>query len=116
MGLSFKPNTDDLREAPSTKFIPKLISLGAKIQTYDPKAMESAKRWFPKVVSYAQDAYTAAQGSDVLLLLIEWDEFKQLNLGILKKRMRGNIFIDTRNLYNRETVESKGFKYFGIGR
>ena len=116
LGLSFKPNTDDLREAPSTKFIPKLISLGAKIQTYDPKAMESAKRWFPKVVSYAQDAYTAAQGSDVLLLLIEWDEFKQLNLGILKKRMRGNIFIDTRNLYNRETVESKGFKYFGIGR
>ena len=73
LGLSFKPNTDDLREAPSTKFIPKLISLGAKIQTYDPKAMESAKRWFPKVVSYAQDAYTAAQGSDVLLLLIEWD-------------------------------------------
>ena len=116
LGLSFKPNTDDLREAPSTKFIPKLISLGAKIQTYDPKAMESAKRWFPKVVTYAQDAYTAAQGSDVLLLLIEWDEFKQLNLGILKKRMRGNIFIDTRNLYNREMVESKGFKYFGIGR
>ena len=116
LGLSFKPNTDDLREAPSTKFIPKLIALGAKIRTYDPKAMESAKRWFPKVVTYAQDAYAAAQGSDVLLLLIEWDEFKQLNLGEIKKRMRGNIFIDTRNLYNREMVESKGFKYFGIGR
>lgn len=116
LGLSFKPNTDDMREAPSTKFIPALLKLGATITVYDPRTMKAAKQWFAESVSYAKDAYKAAQGADALLLLIEWDEFKQLNLKKLKRSMRGKIFIDTRNLYEANKVETHGFKYIGIGR
>lgn len=116
LGLSFKPNTDDLREAPSTKFIPALRQSGATVVAYDPKAVDSAKRWFGTSVTYAKDAYQAAKDSDVLLMLTEWDEFKQLNLTKIKKVMKGDLFIDTRNLYDPDKVHSAGLSYIGIGR
>lgn len=116
LGLSFKPNTDDMREAPSTKFIPILLKLGATISAYDPKALNAARQLFGKSISYAQDEYQAADEADILLLLIEWDEFKQLNLKKLKNLMRGNTFIDIRNLYDPKKVERYGFKYIGTGR
>lgn len=116
LGLSFKPNTDDLREAPSTKFIPPLLKLGATITAYDPRAMKAAKQRFGTSISYAKDAYDAVTGADVLLLLIEWDEFKQLNLKRVRQVMRGNVFIDTRNLYDPGKVKRHEFRYIGIGR
>lgn len=116
LGLSFKPNTNDLREAPSTKLIPMLLAKGAQISVYDPKAMSVAKSRFAESVRYAQDAYDAAKGSQILMLLTEWDEFKQLNLAKLRKIMQGKIFIDTRNVYEPRIVREAGFTYIGIGR
>lgn len=116
LGLAFKPNTDDLREAPSTKFIPKLIALGAQVVAYDPRAINAGKKYFKNHIDYAKDTYEAVKGADIILLLIEWDEFKQLNLGRIKSLMKGNIFIDTRNIYEPKKVEKYNFKYIGIGR
>ncbi len=107
LGLSFKPNTDDTREAPSLKVIPVISAAGARIQAYDPQAAGST----------ASDPYQAAKNADSLIILVEWDEFRSLDLSRLKKLMNPNpVFIDTRNLYNPETVKEKGFKYIGIGR
>jgi len=107
LGLSFKPNTDDTREAPSLKVIPILKSAGAAVKTYDPQVKNST----------APDPYSAAADADILMILVEWDEFRSLDLTRIKELMRPNpVFIDTRNLYNPETVTEKGFKYIGIGR
>ena len=107
LGLSFKPDTDDTREAPSLKVIPVLKSAGASVRTYDPQVKNST----------AADPYAAAAGADTLMILVEWDEFRSLDLNRIKKLMSANpVFIDTRNLYNPETVTEKGFKYVGIGR
>jgi UDPglucose 6-dehydrogenase len=107
LGLSFKPDTDDTREAPSLKVIPVLESAGATVKTYDPQAKNST----------SANPYSAAKNADVLMILVEWDEFRSLDLSRLKKLMKPNpVFIDTRNLYNPETVREKGFKYIGVGR
>lgn len=107
LGLSFKPNTDDTREAPSLKIIPILKSSGASVKTYDPQAKNRT----------APDPYAAAGGANILIILVEWDEFRSLDISRIKKLMKPNpVFIDTRNLYNPETVAEKGFKYIGIGR
>lgn len=118
IGLSFKPNTDDIREAPSLKIIPSLIAAGATVQAYDPQAMSSARRVLGESIrQYAQDAYAAAKNADALLILVEWDEFKSLDLPRLRKQMNDNpLFIDTRNLYEPSRVQDAGFRYIGIGR
>lgn len=118
LGLSFKPNTDDLREAPSLKVIPSLAAGGATIAAYDPEALETAKRILgDDVAVYSTDSYSAAKGADVLLILVEWDEFKSLDLEKLKRVMnKQSTFIDTRNLYDPDAVRNAGFKYVGIGR
>ena len=115
LGLSFKPNTSDTREAPAIKVIPILQEKGASIRAYDPRAIKASKVLYQNVF-FAQDAYDAAKGADVVMLLIEWDEFKSLDLTKLKQAMRGNIFIDTRNQYDPEDVEKQGLTYIGIGR
>jgi len=107
LGLSFKPNTDDTREAPSLKVIPILKAAGASVKTYDPQVKNRT----------AADPYAAAADTDILMILVEWDEFRSLDLTRIKKLMRSNpVFIDSRNLYNPETVKEKGFKYIGVGR
>jgi len=115
LGLSFKPNTDDLREAPSLKIIPALQKGGAKISVYDPKAMESARQVFKKVV-YGKDAYDAAKGSDALVIITEWNQFRNLDLGRLKNLMKTPVFIDLRNIYEPAKVREIGFKYIAVGR
>ncbi len=115
LGLSFKPNTDDLREAPSLKIIPALQREGAKIRIYDPKAMETAKKIFNKI-DYGQDPYEAAKGSDALLILTEWNQFRNLDLNRLKRIMKVPVFIDFRNIYDPLKMRAKGFQYIGVGR
>lgn len=118
LGLSFKPNTDDMREAPSLKIIPLLVAAGAKIKAYDPQALRNAQKILGNDVQvYANDVYTAADKSDAIIILVEWDEFKSLDLPKLEKIMKENpVFIDTRNLYSPERIKKAGFKYMGIGR
>lgn len=115
LGLSFKPNTDDIREAPSLKVIPLLEKNGAEIVGFDPKAGEAIKQVLPKL-KQTSDVYDCVKNVDVVLLLIEWPEFTDLDLVKVKKQMRGNVFIDTRNQYNPKEVKKSGLEYIGVGR
>lgn len=115
LGLSFKPNTDDMREAPSLKIIPYLERHGATVVGYDPKATKAAKSILTDLVT-KDDPYEAAAGSDIVILLIEWPELVGLDLPKLKSVMSGNIFIDTRNQYNPDSVRKAGLEYLGVGR
>jgi UDPglucose 6-dehydrogenase len=115
LGLAFKPNTDDLRDAKSIEIIEFLISKGAEIRVYDPVAMDNAKSILENV-KFCNNAYDAAKGADALIVVTEWNEFKLLNLEKLKKSMRGTCLFDGRNVYPKERAELAGFKYFGIGK
>src|SRR3989344_5171249 len=115
LGLSFKPNTSDVREAPARKVIPLLQSLGAKVRAYDPQATKESQSLYQNV-HFATSVLAAAKSADVLLLLIEWDEFKSLDFDQLKPVMKSHIFIDTRNQYDPQAVTQHGFKYIGVGR
>lgn len=115
LGLAFKPNTDDLREARSALLIKKLQNLGVKIKAYDPVAMSNAKKILKKV-EYAPDVYRAVKDADVLALVTEWPEFENLNFQKIKSLMRQPIVVDGRNLWNPEKLKKFGFIYEGIGR
>jgi len=115
LGLAFKPNTDDMREAPSLKIIPALTKAGAQVVAYDPKANQAAKVILQNLHT-TDDPYTAAAGSQVTIILVEWPELISLELPKLKAAMRGNVFIDTRNQYDPTEVTAAGFEYIGIGR
>lgn len=115
LGLSFKPNTDDMRDAPSIPIINRLKEEGAKIKAYDPIAMENAKKIF-SAVEFCKDSYEAAKGADILVVLTEWNEFKQLDLNKIRKLMKKPIILDGRNIYNPNEVERLGFTYKGVGR
>jgi len=115
-GLSFKPKTDDMREAPSLVIIDFLLSKGARVQCYDPQAMEVCqKNYLKNSVLYAHDAYDAAKNADALVLITEWSEFRTPDYPLLKSTMNNFYIFDGRNIYNREEVESHGFTYCGIG-
>jgi UDPglucose 6-dehydrogenase len=111
LGLSFKPNTTDMREAPSLKAIPYLQEKKAIIKAYDPKAMDEAKKMWPNLF-YAQDLNEAVDQAEVVLLLVEWNEFKNLDLNRVK---RGGWIIDTRHVFDKQTVTNTGLSYIGIG-
>jgi UDPglucose 6-dehydrogenase len=115
LGLSFKPNTDDLREAPSLKIIHALQKEGARIKAYDPKAMEAAQKVFKKI-EYGKDPYDVAKGSDALLIITEWNQFRNLDLKRLQKIMKMPVFLDFRNIYEPAKVREAGFQYFAVGR
>lgn len=115
LGLAFKANTDDMRDAPAIDIINLLQNDGAKISAFDPKSMEIAAGVL-KNVEYKKDAYEVAKGVDLIIILTEWNEFKELNLATLKKSMRNPNIIDGRNLYNPEEMKASGFNYTGIGR
>jgi UDPglucose 6-dehydrogenase len=114
-GLAFKPNTDDLRNAPSLDILPLLLDGGANLKVYDPVAMEKAKAIFPKL-TYAKSALDAASGVDALLILTEWNEFQKVDLKKLEALMKGRIIVDGRNLFESERMRNMGFSYFSIGR
>ena len=115
LGLAFKPDTDDMRNAPSIDIIQALQKEGAKIKAYDPEAMPNAKNVLTHV-SFCKDAYSTVQGCDCLLVLTEWDEFKNLDFKKIRKLMRQTVIFDGRNLYHGQQLEKLGFEYFGIGR
>ena len=116
-GLSFKPNTDDMREAPSLVLIEKLLQAGARIQTYDPVAMKEAQHHLPKTgITFAQNAYDALKGADALVLVTEWNEFRNPDFGRIKSLLKNAVVFDGRNVYSPETVKESGFLYYGIGR
>jgi UDPglucose 6-dehydrogenase len=116
LGLSFKPNTDDMREAPSVGIITSLLESGAIVRAYDPVATENAKTVLPKGVVYAQSAYEASKGADAVVIITEWNEFQQLDLVKLAKEMSGRVLFDGRNIYEPEYVRGLGFEYYGVGR
>lgn len=115
LGLSFKPNTDDIREAKSLELIKLLLEEGAEIRAYDPIAMENCKKIFPNI-TYCQSSYDAANGADALVIVTEWNEFKLLNLERIKELMKRPIIFDGRNIYDKKRVKALGFEYYGIGR
>lgn len=115
-GLSFKPKTNDMREAPSITIISELLNCGAKIQAYDPKAMDSAKDYFQNKIVYAKTSYKALDGADALLLLTEWNEFRRPDFDIMKTLLNSPIIFDGRNQYDAKKIQEKGFEYFRIGR
>ena len=115
LGLAFKPNTDDMREAPSIPLIQGLIERGAEIRAYDPVARHQAEGLLDGV-EFADDAESAAKDADALVIVTEWDEFRALDLETLAQSMRGKVMVDLRNVYDREEAERAGLAYHGIGR
>jgi UDPglucose 6-dehydrogenase len=114
-GLSFKPNTDDMRESPSLTVVPALRAKGAKLKIYDPVSMGKAKGLFKKV-KFAKNPYDAAQGADAVLVLTDWNEFKQIDFLKLKTVVKQPVIVDGRNMYEPQEMAEKGFVYHGIGR
>ena len=115
LGISFKPNTDDIRESPALAIAQELVQAGARLRVYDPAAMEAAKQVL-KPVDYCSDVYEAAKGCDAMLLLTEWNQFRNLDLGRIREALRDPVFIDLRNVYNPARMAAEGFRYFSVGR
>jgi UDPglucose 6-dehydrogenase len=115
LGLTFKPNTDDMREAPSVPLITALQDMGAKVRAYDPQGMEQAKGMLENVV-FCEDAYSCAQGAAALVIVTEWEPFRALDFGRLKTVMAQPVLVDLRNIYSPDEVARHGFVYEGVGR
>ncbi|MDX2444133.1 MAG: UDP-glucose/GDP-mannose dehydrogenase family protein [Bacteroidales bacterium] len=115
-GLSFKPKTDDMREAPSLTIIEKFLDSGAKVRAYDPVAMDEAKRTLGDKIEYADDQYGALVDADALLLVTEWSEFRMPNFKVVKKLLNKPVIFDGRNIYDPEEMQELKIDYFGIGR
>ncbi|NMB56444.1 UDP-glucose/GDP-mannose dehydrogenase family protein [Candidatus Beckwithbacteria bacterium] len=116
LGLAFKPDTDDMRESRTIPLVNELLEKGAKITAYDPIATETAKVVFGDKIIYAKDKFEAIRDCDILILATDWNEFKNMDLVKIKQLMKGNIFVDGRNLYNPKDLKQFGFVYVGIGR
>jgi UDPglucose 6-dehydrogenase len=116
LGLSFKPNTDDIREAPALEVIRELAGRGVKVKVHDPVAMSAARRVLGDQVVYAADPYEAVEGADGLAVMTEWGEFCRLDMFRVRSLMRGEVLIDGRNIYDRVLMRELGFVYRGIGR
>ena len=115
-GLSFKPETDDMREAPSLILIDKLLKAGCKVRVYDPVAMDECRRRMEEVVYYAKDLYDATLDADALMLLTEWKEFRLPSWAVIRKSMRNPLVLDGRNIYDPNEMEEQGFTYHCIGK
>ncbi len=115
-GLSFKPNTDDMREAPSLVIIKELMDAGAKVKAYDPVAMEESKRRIGDIIEYAKDPYEALIDSDALLIITEWSEFRVPNYKVMEKLLRNKVIFDGRNIYEPQEMKEFGYTYYSIGR
>jgi UDPglucose 6-dehydrogenase len=115
LGLTFKPDTDDMREAPSIPLVTGLLDMGAKVRAHDPAGMEQAKKDLPDI-EYCADPYECARSTDVVVIVTEWAQFRALDLAHLRRQMSGRIFVDLRNIYSPQEVELHGFIYEGVGR
>ena len=115
LGLTFKPDTDDMREAPSIPLVTGLIDMGAKVRAHDPVGMEQARKELPDI-EYCEDPYLCARGADALVIVTEWVQFRALDLDRLKKEMAQPVLVDLRNIYRRDDMASSGFVYESVGR
>ena len=115
LGLAFKPNTDDMREAPSIPIVKALVERGASVAAFDPVAREQAEKVLSGI-EFVDDAYSAADGADVLVIVTEWDEFRALDLERVASMLRGKILVDLRNVYDPSEAEEAGLLYYGVGR
>ncbi|MHB8883375.1 MAG: UDP-glucose dehydrogenase family protein [Thermodesulfovibrionales bacterium] len=116
LGLSFKPNTNDMRDAPAVFIIDRLLQEKAAIRAFDPIAMEDAKAVFGRRIKYAKDSYDCVKGADAVVIITEWNEFRNLDLARVRKLLKSPHFFDLRNIYDPEKVRTAGFKYFSVGR
>jgi UDPglucose 6-dehydrogenase len=116
LGLTFKPETDDMRDSPSIPIVSRLVGDGATVRAFDPEGMEQARAVLPDGVAYCRDAYDAAAGADVLVVITEWNEFRALSPAKLAATMRGKIIVDLRNVYDPVAMTQAGFAYHSIGR
>lgn len=116
LGLTFKPETDDMREAPSVTILPALIEKGARIKAHDPKGMQEARKFLPADVEYMNNAYETCDNADAVVLMTEWNQYRALDLDRIKSLMKDPVFIDLRNVYDPEKIMAAGFQYTGVGR
>jgi len=116
LGLTFKPETDDMRDSPAITILPALMEKGAIVRAHDPQGVHEAKQILPGGIHYATDAYDACQDADAVVLMTEWNQYRALDLDKMRSIMRGNVFVDLRNVYDPEQVTKKGFTYTGVGR
>ena len=116
LGLAFKPETDDMRDAPALSILPKLIETGVKVHAHDPRAMSEASNILPDSVLYFDDIYAALSGVDAVVLLTEWNAYRGMDLGKVRELMRGNVFLDLRNVYEPGAMRAAGFDYHCVGR
>ncbi len=114
-GLAFKPNTDDMREAPSLAVIPELVARGARVRATDPEAIGEARRHLPASVEYCEKNLDTLDGADALLIITEWNEYRRPDYRLMKERMRSPVILDGRNIYNPARMAELGFSYYGIG-
>ena len=115
LGLAFKPNTDDMREAPSIPLVQGLVKEGAQVRAFDPVACEQAEKVLGGI-EFVDDAYAAADGADVLVIVTEWDEFRALDLERIAALLKGKVLVDLRNVYDRQEAEEAGLAFYGVGR
>ena len=116
LGLTFKPETDDMRDAPSITIIKELVNQGACVIAHDPHGMEEAKKLLPNEVEFTESSIETAAAVDGLVLMTEWEEYLDLDLGALKSKMKGDAFVDLRNAFNEEKFKKIGFNYFSVGK
>ncbi len=115
-GLTFKPETDDMRDAPALSILPPLLEKGALVRAHDPRGMREARDLLPADVYFCEDTYEVCEGADAVVVLTEWNAYRGLDLARVRRAMQGNVFVDLRNVYERATVEGYGFQYHGVGR
>ena len=115
LGLAFKPNTDDMRDAPSLDIVPALIAAGATVNAYDPESMEEASHMMDGI-NYTKNPYEALEGADAAVIITEWDQFRALDLTRVKNTLKGNVVVDLRNIYDPVDMAKRGFDYTSVGR
>jgi UDPglucose 6-dehydrogenase len=116
LGLTFKPETDDMRDSPSITILPALLEKGALIKAHDPQGIKEAKQLLPETIVYTDNAYDASEGADAIILMTEWNQYRALDFKRLKALMKQKIFIDLRNVYQPDVLREHGFVYYGVGR
>ena len=116
LGLTFKPETDDMRDAPSLTILPALLEQGARIVAHDPEGMDEARNELPDTMEYGETIEEVVEGADAIVLMTEWNEYRGLDLKKLKTLMAGDVFVDLRNVYEGQQMEACGFKYSCVGR
>lgn len=116
LGLAFKPETDDMREAPALTILPALLEKGAHIKAHDPKSIDEAKKYLPPEIEFTDNAYSACKDADAVILMTEWNQYRALDLEKIRDSLNDPIFIDLRNVYDPDKMRSLGFQYTGVGR